>query len=86
MRKKLKLVLLMIHSSCTNWEKKLGAEIISHSMILSSKHRFGTDLFGTQMDFRFAYIEQGIQPMGPSKKHEKKMEASRMVYDFPQGC
>ena len=63
-------------------KNKARLEIISESVISSYNHKFGSFLFGTQLNFRSSVIENAILPKKLQLDLKKKMEASRTAYEF----
>ena len=51
-------------------------------MISSHNHKFGSFLFGTHLNFRSSVIENAILPKKLELDLKKKMEASRIAYEF----
>ena len=56
-------------------------EIISDGLISSYKHRFGTNLFYSDITFRSSTIENLIKDKRLELDKQKKVEASLMIYD-----
>ena len=58
------------------------AELISNSYLQGYRHKFGTFLFNSFLSFRSTTIEDLISEKRQQLDHDKKIEASRMAYDF----
>ena len=62
--------------------RKARSEIIAESVISSYNHKFGSFLFGTRLHFRYSVIENASLPKKLELDLKKKMEASRLAYEF----
>ena len=62
--------------------KKPRSEIIAESVISSYNHKFGSFLLGTHLTFRSSILEKVILPKKKELDQQKKMEASRIAYEF----
>ena len=62
--------------------RKARSEIIAESVVSSYNHKFGSFLFGTHLHFRSSVIENAILPKKLELDLKKKMEASRLAYEF----
>ena len=62
--------------------RKARSEIISESVISSYNHKFGSFLFGTHLNLTSLVIENMILPKKLELDLKKKMEASRIAYEF----
>ena len=61
---------------------KARSEVIVESIISSYNHKFGSFLLGTHLAFRLSIIEKAILPKKKQLNLQKKIEASRIAYEF----
>ena len=61
---------------------KARSEIIAESIILSYNYKFGSFLLGIHLAFRSSIIAKAILPKKKELDLQKKIEASRIAYEF----
>ena len=73
---------ILLDLTFTEEIRKARSEIISESVISSYKHKFGSFLFRTHLNFRYSVIENTILPKKLELDLKRKMEAPLIAYEF----
>ena len=60
--------------------------IISSGTVSSCNHKFGIDMFGTQLPFKSSHFEKVITEKRLELDKEKNMEAAKIAYDTALKC